>query len=260
MRCILIFFISLTLAAAAQPDARAIMTKVENRDTGNKMKADLEMVLIDKRSHKRTRKIRSYSMEQSRDTYTIMFFLKPPDVAGTAFLTYDYDDPKQDDDQWLYMPALRKVKRIAAGEKSSSFMGSDFNYSDMTAKDTADYDYQLLKETRVRDHAVWVIKGTPRRQETAAETGYQKSIVFVRQDNYVLVRAVLWVYDSTKRKFLDVKKLQKINGIWTALETHMTTKQGSVFIHKTIMKKSNVKYGADINRSWFTVQKLKQGL
>ena len=61
-----------------------------------------------------------------------MFFLSPADVKDTGFLTYDYDEEGRDDDQWLYLPALKKTKRIASGDKSGSFMGSDFTYADMT--------------------------------------------------------------------------------------------------------------------------------
>ena len=73
----------------------------------------------------------------------------------TGFLTYDYDDPVRDDDQWLYLPALKKTKRIATGDKSGSFMGSDFSYADLTSRELDRYDFRLMKQAEVNGVAVW---------------------------------------------------------------------------------------------------------
>ncbi|MCB1829203.1 MAG: outer membrane lipoprotein-sorting protein, partial [Gammaproteobacteria bacterium] len=108
------------------------------------------------------------------------------------FLTYDYDDPEQDDDQWLYLPALSKSKRIASSDKSGAFMGSDFNYSDMTRRNLNAYDFRLLKEDEVRGRKAWLIEALPKDREEMEETGYKKSLVFVDQESFVVVRAVHW--------------------------------------------------------------------
>ena len=114
---------------------REIMEKVSDRDEGDRSVSEMEMILIDRKGKKRVRKLKAYGMEQDKDSLSLMFFLSPADVRNTGFLTYDYDESGKDDDQWLYLPALRKTKRIAAGDKSGSFMGSDLNYSDMTSPD-----------------------------------------------------------------------------------------------------------------------------
>ena len=106
--------------------ARQIMDRVDARDTGDNKASDMTMTLIDKRGSKRVRSIRSYTKMRGVDEMRLMFFLTPADVKNTAFLTYEYAD-NRDDDQWLYLPALRKSKRIAAADKSGSLMGSDFN-------------------------------------------------------------------------------------------------------------------------------------
>ena len=150
---------------ADDPKARAIVEKVDARDDGDNQTADMEMVLIDKKGQKRVRKIHTFSKDKGKDTLKLMFFLHPADVKDTAFLTYDYDDPDKDDDQWLYLPALRKTKRIATADKSGSFMGSDLNYSDMTSLDLEDYDYSFYekgKESEVRGNKVFVIWSVPR--------------------------------------------------------------------------------------------------
>ena len=137
------------------------------------------MVLIDKSGHERARKIRSFNKDKGEDKMRIMFFLEPADVKDTGFLTYDYDDAKKDDDQWLYLPALRKTKRIASSDKSGSFMGSDFNYSDMTRKDLDAYDFKILKEEEVRGARSWVIEATPKTREEIRDRLHRHA--FVRQ-------------------------------------------------------------------------------
>ncbi len=236
------------------------MEKVEDREDGDNMIANMIMVLIDKHENERIRNIRNFSKDFGEDTYKLMFFVHPPDVKDTGFLTYDYDDPEKDDDQWLYLPALRKTKRIATDDKDSSFMGSDLNYADMTSRDLEDYDYKLLKEMDDRGHPVWVIQSIPRTPEVIDETGYEKSILFVRQDNYVVVRAVHWVRDGGYLKYFDVRDLKKIDGIWTALETHVTKKKGKITEHKTILKFENLKYNQDLDENMFTVRRLEKGL
>ena len=108
---------------ADDPKAREIMEKVDARDDGDKMTSDMNMILIDKRGNERKRHLRSFSRDVGEDKQRLMFFKSPADVKDTGFLTYDYDDADKDDDQWLYLPALRKTKRIASDDKSGSFMG-----------------------------------------------------------------------------------------------------------------------------------------
>ncbi len=245
---------------ADDPKAREIMQKVEDRDDGDNMTAQTEMILIDKNRKERKRKIMRFTKDKGKDTNSIMFFEHPADVKDTGFLTYDYDDPDKDDDQWLYLPALRKTKRIASSDKSGSFMGSDLNYSDMTSRDLEDYDYKLMKVAEVRGKKVWVIESIPRSKDVIDETGYKKSVLFVRQDNYVVVRGVNWTKDGGYLKYLDVKKLELIDGIWIGTEMHVTKKKGRKIVHKTILKINNVKFNQDLGYDIFTIRRLEKGL
>ena len=157
------------------------MERVDARDDGDNETADVKMILIDKKGQERVRKIARFAKYKGEDKYRLMFFLHPADVKDTAFLTYDYDSPEKDDDQWLYLPALRKSKRIATVDKSGSFMGSDLNYSDMTSMDLEDYDftfYEKGKEGEVRDQKVWRIWSVPRSKDVIDETGLRKITPF----------------------------------------------------------------------------------
>jgi outer membrane lipoprotein-sorting protein len=259
---------TLTIALAllaAQPalaamSAREIMQAVDDRDDGDNRTADMKMVLIDKNGDERVRSIHSFDKDKGEDKQRIMFFLSPADVKDTGFLTYDYDASDKDDDQWLYLPALRKSKRIASSDKSGSFMGSDFNYSDMTRRNLDDYEFKILKEGDVRGEKVWLIESNPKSRKVMEETGYKKSVLFVRQDNFVVVRAVNWVNEGDNLKYLDVEKLEKIDGIWTILQMSMTTKRGKSTLHKTNLYFDNVKYNQNLSADMFSIRRLEKGL
>ena len=242
-------------------NGREIMEKVNARDTGDRSISEMEMILIDKKGKKRVRKLKTYGMDQGKDSLSLMFFLSPADVRNTGFLTFDYDESGKDDDQWLFLPALRKTKRIAAGDKSGSFMGSDLNYSDMTSPDLNLYEYTLMKETKVKGQKVWQIKSVPKTKAEAEKSGYSKSVVFIRQDNYVMIRGVRWVYKKKRNKYLDVRKLEEIDGIWVSTELHVTTKSGKKTLHKTILKQKNVHFNQDeVNEDLFSIRRLEKGL
>jgi hypothetical protein len=245
--------------ADAELSAEEIMHRVDDRDDGDRSDREIEMILIDKNDNRRVRRIRSYSRDVGEDIQTIMFFLEPADVKDTGFLSYDYDAEK-DDDQWLYLPALRKTKRIASSDKSGSFMGSDFSYADLTTREVDNYDWTLMNESEVRGEPVWQIQGIPRAQDEIDETGYVKNIVFVRKDNYVVVRAVNWLEKGGRLKYMDVRELEQVDGIWVPTEIQMTTKKGKQTLHKTVLYVHDVRFGQDLDADFFSVRQLEKGL
>ncbi len=259
LAALLLFSLAPSFVLADDPEARKIMEKVDARDDGDNQSAEMEMILIDKRGNKRIRRIQTFTKDFGEDTYRIMFFLAPADVKNTGFLTYDYDDPAKDDDQWLYLPALRKSKRIASSDKSGSFMGSDFSYADMTSRDLEDYDYTLKKEMQVKGHDVWIIESVPRSKQVIKETGYTKSLLFVRKDNYVVIRAVNWLKKGKKLKYMEITDLRQIDGIWTPAAMQMTTKKGKTTLHKTILNFRNIRFNQDLDKNLFTVRRLEKG-
>jgi hypothetical protein len=246
-------------AGADDPKARDIMRRVNDRDDGDNRTSELEMILIDKAGNQRVRLLKNFGKDKGKDSLSIIFFVSPADVKDTGFLTYDYDASGKDDDQWLYLPALKKTKRIASEDKSGSFMGSDFNYSDMTEPDLEKYDYTLKREVEVDGVKTWEIESVPRSDAIADETGYSKSVGWVRQDNLMLIRAVSWVYKSSRVKFMQIRKLEKIDGIWTPLEMEMDTREGRDTVHKTVLRFKNVRFNQPLSEDYFTVRQLEKG-
>ena len=249
-----------SITLADDPEARAIMQKVEDRDDGDHQTGEMQMRLIDRHGNERLRNLRTFAMDKGEDTQRLMFFLHPADVKDTAFLTYDYDDPGADDDQWLYLPALRKTKRIANNDKSGSFMGSDLSYADMTSRDLEDYDYSLKKEVKVRGQDAWLIESLPRSKDIVEETGYTKSLLIVRKDIYMVVRAVHWVKDGGYLKYVDATRQEVIDGIWVSTEMKVATKKGKQTVHSTVLTLSNVRFNQNLDPEMFTTRRMEKGL
>jgi len=252
-------------AASAVDHARSIMDKADARDDGASMVSTMQMMLIDKNNKQRIRQMRTFSKDIDANTeYKTIFFLSPSDVKNTAFLTYDYSGDDKDDDQWMYLPALKKTKRIPASDKDAAFMGSDFSYSDMTDNELDDYSYKLLGESTIKraqgDEKVWKIEALPVNQAVIDETGYTKSVLYVRKDNYVLTRAKFYLKKASRIKYMDVSKMEEIDGIWVAMQTTMTTKQGSQTLHKTILSNSSVEVNTEIDNDIFTIRSIEKGL
>ncbi|AYQ57276.1 Outer membrane lipoprotein-sorting protein [Bathymodiolus thermophilus thioautotrophic gill symbiont] len=242
-----------------------IMQKVDARDDGSSVVSTLQMILIDKHKKQRIRQMRTFSKDINKNTeYKSVFFLTPSDVKNTAFLTFDYSGNDKDDDQWMYLPALKKTKRIPASDKDGAFMGSDFSYADMTDKNLDDYHFKLLKEGVIKrkngKNPVWIIQSLPKNQAVIDETGYTKSILYIRKDNFMLARAKFYLKKANRVKYMDVRKMEKIDGIWVATQTTMTTKYGKQTLHKTILSNRDIKINVAIDDEMFSVRKIEKGL
>ena len=247
-------------APAAGLSALEIMQLVDARDDGDNRVARLSMTLIDRKGSARERSLETYMKDRGPDTLNLMFFLSPANVRDTGFLTYDYREPERDDDQWLYLPELHKSKRIASSDKSQSFMGTDFSYADMTRRVFEEWTYTLLGEREVRGEKAWLIEATPASKTVEQRYGYAKSVLLVRQDINMVVRAIHWLAEGSRLKYLDVKTLERIDGIWIATELDMRTVEDQETVHRTVMRFEDVRYGQDLVEDLFTLRRLEKGI
>jgi outer membrane lipoprotein-sorting protein len=249
---------SLSWSAQGAMTADEIVAQVDALDKGNTSQSQMQMILIDDQERQRTRDMLSTTKMMGEDEYKLIFFTAPSSVKDTGFLTYDYKGDKEDD-QWLYLPALGKSKRIPAADKTSAFMGSDFTYADMTERNINDYTYKLMQEKQVGEHMTWLLEATPKNQQVIDNTGYTKSYMFVRQDNFVVVQALHLMPDNY-RKYMTVRELKQIDGIWVATEVEMKTTLGKVRQHTTILKLSDVQFNQSVDDDTFTLRQLEKGL
>ncbi len=119
------------LELAEEPTGLELVEKVYYRPDGEDMQSRLTMALINSRGDKRVREIRQFMKDFDDVEKKVMFFESPADVRNTSFMNWSYTTVGEDDDQWIYLPALKKVKRISSDSKGDYFMGSDFTYDDL---------------------------------------------------------------------------------------------------------------------------------
>jgi Outer membrane lipoprotein-sorting protein len=261
---VLIAFTSPSLFAQSDLIASQVIEKMDTRDNGITRTSDITMILINKNKQQRIRKIKNISKDYGKDTKGIIFFLSPADVKNTAYMSFDFDDNNKEDDSWLYLPALKKVKRIASSDKSGSFMGSDFSYSDINGITIEDWDYKFIKKSLLVDGVdTWVIQGLPRadkKEKILDETGYLKSLTWIRKDNFMIVKAKYWVKKGRKIKYLKVEDITKTDNIWTSYKMTMVTTVKGKIEHTSLLKFSNVQYNTEIDDSYFTTRNMERGL
>ncbi len=253
----LLFLIFILLTSFAQifgetNAARKIMEQVDNRDEGETMKSKVEMILINKRGKKRIRKIQSFSKNYGKDSKSVMFFLKPADVKGTAFLAWEYDDTSKDDAKWLYLPALRKVRRISGSSEDDYFMGSDFTYDDMGDRNIDEDTYELLSESKkINGKDCWVIKATPVKQKVS---GTYK-ILTINKENLIATK-VDYYKKNKLTKTLDIENVEKIDNIWVVKQMIMDNFEKK---HKTIINISDIEINQEIEEKMFKVATIERG-
>lgn len=248
----------------AQMTAVDVVEKMDNRDDGDTVTSDTLMVLQNKNNQKRIRTIKNIRKDYGKDSKGIIFFLSPADVRNTAYMSFDFDTIEKEDDTWLYLPALQKVKRIASSDKSGSFMGSDFSYSDINGVEIDDWDYTFARESTPGDGKdTWVIQGLPKpdkRERALDETGYLKTMMWISKDKFMLVKAKYWVKQGKKIKYFKASDIKRIDNIWTACEmTMITTSRGKVE-HTSQLKFSNIHYNTPIKDTYFTTRNMERGL
>ncbi len=249
---LLLLIISLGWSQSKELTGRDIMMLVDEREDGNDRRVEMEMILINKRGRKRIRQVLSYSKDYGKDSKTIMIFQKPADVKGTGFLSWEYDDDSKNDDRWLYMPALKKVRRISGASNNDYFMGSDFTYDDMGGRNPDEDTHTLLREEDLNEELCWVVESIPKEKDNI----YVKKIVWVRQDVKMSVKVEY--YDKLGlMKTLTIKNIRQVDGIWTAHEMCMDNEAEK---HQTILKFNQISYNQDLKDNIFTVSAIEKGI
>lgn len=241
---VVILGFGLSLPAAAQPgptdpagdtpEARglAIAREADRRDAGfGDQIADLTMILRNRHGEESQREIRIRTLEVDDDgDKSLAIFDRPRDVQGTVMLTFSH--PIADDDQWLYLPALRRVKRIASNNKSGPFMGSEFAYEDIASQEVAKYTYRFLREEDLDGQATFVVERTP----AYDNSGYTRQITWIDQDEYRVLKVEYYDRRNELLKTLVISDYQQYLGrYWRPgqmqMENHQTGKSTTLTWH-----------------------------
>lgn len=222
--------VALTVAAETPEEkGLAISQEADKRDNGwGDSEAEMTMVLRNKQGDESVRNVRIRNMEVPGDgDKGLSIFDKPRDVKGTAVLTWSHSlDP---DDQWIFLPALKRVKRISSKNKSGPFMGSEFAYEDIASQEVDKYKHIYLRDEKCGDQECYVIE----RQPQYKHSGYTKQEVSIDKEHYRPIQIVFYDRKKSKLKTLSFRGYQQYLGkYWRAdemfMENHQTGKTTSL--------------------------------
>lgn len=171
---------SVASAETTQEKGLAIATEADRRDSGFRdFTADMDMILRNRQGDESARRLRSRTLEVANDgDKSLVIFDEPADVKGTAFLSYTHATSA--DDQWLYLPALKRVKRISSANKSGPFMGSEFAYEDISSQEIPKYTYNYVRDESTDGQDCYVVERRP----TYADSGYTRQLVWFDKQYY----------------------------------------------------------------------------
>ena len=249
---------------AAELTATEVMQLYDERYDGDSSVAEVTMVLIDRRDRQRVRDLRIYSKDQGADSKTLSLFETPADIRGTAYLNFDWDDTERDDDSWLYLPSLQRVKRIASSDTSDSFLGSDFTYADINGFEIDMYDFEFISESEIIDgQECWLIEAVPKPQfkESAEEsTGYSKMRSWISKENYLQLRGQVWELRGNRIKYFTASEIEQIDTIWTIKRLQVVTTRNERQEHASVLQINSIDYNVDVEDSLFTTESMQRGL
>ena len=216
------------------------------------------MTIIDSKGRQRVRKLAQISKlyDNGQTEKKLIRFLSPADVKGTGFLTFDYRE--KDDDKWLYMPALRKTRRIVSSENAKSFMGSEFSYADMTPLAVEDFTYNILGEEDIIGVLCWIIEITPKDDDIADENGFSKKISYIGKQDYVIRKAEYFDFDEELHKeftVYEVKELDTKNHKYRLTHMVMENKQNG---RQSIMQVEKIQFTPKVKDEYFTTRYLER--
>ena len=210
------------MAETPEQKGLAIAQQVENRDSDwNDMKVTIKMILRNKQGDESTRDIQQKVLEISGDgDKSLTVFDRPRDIKGTAFLSFSHIvDP---DDQWLYLPALKRVKRISSSNKSGPFMGSQFAYEDLASFEVGKYNYKYLRDELLGENDSFVIENTPLYEYS----GYTRQVVWIDKTRYIPLQVKYYDRKNDLLKtaqFIDYQ--QYLGQYWRADKQRMVNHQ-----------------------------------
>ena len=260
LRCLVVAAACLTglmPAAAQQGTAEWVARQVQDRDTGRDSRAEMRMRLFDRRGRVRERSLIITALQgtSGKGDRSLIRFTYPNDIRNTAFLVWEH--PGADDERFLYLPALGRVRRIAGEEKQESFVGSDLSYEDIGGRELADYTY-----TFVDQNATWAAPDGTRADAWSLESRardanatYPRSVSIVLKDRFIVVRAETFNRRNERVKVFDVKRLERVDGIWSVMDLAVVNERDNTLTELTT---TSLRYNTGLTENDFTRRQIEQ--
>jgi len=240
---------SIYVLRAADPDPRQIVIEAERRTEAKSQRYEGLLQVFDEKGKVSDKRWTLERLGSHGDSKMTLRFTAPAEVKGVVLLVVNH--PDRSSDQWMWTPAIERERRIAIQDRSTRFFGTDFSFEDLEERDVDQFAYALVGEDAVDGAACWKIASTPNQGKTSQ---YTRSIVWVRKDNYAIVRVESYIKDQAVRR-LNYGDLTNVQGIWTARRMEMTDlRRGS----RTVLTLDKLQYNVPVKDEDFSLQAIRR--
>ncbi len=247
---IIILFIQ--AAAVSALTGRDVMQQAEDKNSSSSVHSLVDLKLIDRAGSTSTRILEMFTMKnKDGETRSLIIFHSPASVKNTRFLSLE--NRNRADDQWIYLPALKKVRRIAAGEGNKSFMGTDFTYDDMGTRNIDEDNHTLTGEEELNGRICYVVVSEPKNKGTSQ---YSKRISWIDKEMLIPLKLELFDKNGKLAKIMTMENIKRIQGRWTPLKTTMENIKTR---HKTVISITKIVYDEKLPEGIFTTRFIKTG-
>ena len=217
---------------------------------GSDMRVHVSMVLINQQGGERKRELTMLrkNMGSGGEQRYFMYFHAPPDVKGTTFLVWKY--PAKDDDRWIYIPAIKLVRRIAASDRRSSFVGSDFTYEDVSGRDVSDETSTLLRSDTLEDRPCYVVEGRP-----VGSADYARRVSWIDSERWIPLQEEYFDSRGQKIRVFTADRVEEIGKHWTVTRRTMRNLQTG---QRTEVAFQDASYDLGLPDNLFTERTLRE--
>jgi outer membrane lipoprotein-sorting protein len=245
--------LALASQGAAQPAAEQIMTKAHLAMyyQGDDMRARVIMRLVSQGGGERIRELTMTrrDLQEGGEQRYFIYFHRPPDVRDMTFLIWKY--PGRDDDRWLYVPALKLVRRIAARDKRSSFAGSDFSYEDVSGREPEEDTHRLLRQEPLADRAAYVVESVPKDPQSV---DFGRKLSWIDEATWLPLKEEYYDHRGTLARVFTAGELREVQGFWTITTRVMKNVQTG---HRTEVVLEDVRYDQNLSPDLFSQRALR---
>ncbi|MFZ1057858.1 MAG: outer membrane lipoprotein-sorting protein [Candidatus Rokuibacteriota bacterium] len=237
----------------AQPSAEEIMGKAHLAMfyPGEDMRARVTMRLVSRDGKERIRELTMSrrDLQDGGEQRYFIYFHRPPDVRDMTFLVWKY--PGKDDDRWLYVPALKLVRRIAASDKRSSFAGSDFSYEDVSGREPEEDTHKLLREEKVGERAAYVVESVPK---DPASVDFGRKVSWIDRATWLPLKEEYYDRRGELSRLFTAEEVKEVQGFWTVTRRVMKNVQTG---HWSESVMAEVRYNQKLLPELFTERALR---
>lgn len=245
-------------ARAGEPTGRQIMERVTTTRKLDGSEASVKMTVIDDKGQKRERHLTMATKlyDGGKTEKRLYRFVAPADVQGTGVLVFDYEG--KPDDVWIYLPALRKTRRIVSAQRTQSFMGSEFSYGDLNIPALDDFTYALAKEDTFAGEPCWVVEVLPKSREVADGEGYSKKTFWVSKEKLAILRGLYFDAGGALLKELLARQLTLLDAKqkrYRPLQMEMLNRQNG---RRSVFESTNLTFAPALEDKTFSTATLER--